>query len=134
MQRQVSMPLLHKVRISKSQLALFVLAFERCPPLNPKSASALCWTALIVNGLGITATALSAQFMFSAFAAVLALVPTVLARKGTRIFGGAVLALSLGLVLTGYQNYEQDPYMQRARAKSGDVSAPLATQQKSRVE
>ena len=114
----------------KEPIGLVRACFRTMTPLNPKSASALCWTALIVNGLGITATALSAQFMFSAFAAVLALVPTVLARKGTRIFGGAVLALSLGLVLTGYPNYEQDPYMQRARAESSDASAPpLATQQ-----
>ena len=98
-------------------------------PLNPKSASALCWTALIVNGVGITATALSAQFMFSALAAVLALIPTVFARKRAQIFGGAVLALSLGLVLTGYPKYEQDPYMQRARTKPGEVSAPPLAQQ-----
>jgi hypothetical protein len=98
-------------------------------PLNPKSASALCWIALIVDGIAITATALSAQFMFSAFAAVLALIPTVFARKRSQIFAGAVLALSLGLAFTGYPKYEQDPYMQRATTKSADVSAPPPAKQ-----
>ena len=93
-------------------------------PMNPKSAWALSWFALILNGLGVIATALSAQFMFSVLAAILALIPTVFARKRAQSFGVAVLLVSLALVLTGYPKYEQDPYMQRARTKSGNVSAP----------
>lgn len=92
--------------------------------MNPKSAAALSWIAIFINGLGLIVTALSAQFIFSAFAAVLALIPTVFARKGPQIFGGAVLVASLLLAFTGYSNYEQDPYMQRAKEKSGKVSKP----------
>ena len=104
------------------------------PPLNPKSASALCWIALAVDGFGIIATALSAQFMFSAFAAILALIPAIFARKRAQIFGGVVLALSLGLAVTGYPKYERDPYMQRARTQSGDASTPPQARQEDRKE
>jgi membrane protein implicated in regulation of membrane protease activity len=98
--------------------------------MHPKSAWAVSWFALILNSLGVIATALSAQFMFSVFAAILALIPAFFARKRAQIFGVAVLVVSLALVLTGYPKYEQDPYMQRARAKSGDVLAPLPDTQK----
>jgi membrane protein implicated in regulation of membrane protease activity len=91
-------------------------------PLNPKSASSLCWFALVVNGLGLIVTALSAQFAFSAFAAILALIPTVLARSRSQIFGVIVLALSLALAFTGYPKYEQEKARIQQRVKAGHDS------------
>ena len=94
--------------------------------MNSESASALCWFALIVNVLGLIASTLSAQFFFSAFAAVFALIPTVFARKRAQIFGVAVLVLSLTLVVTGYPKYEQQKAMIQQRIKAGHESAPKA--------
>jgi VIT1/CCC1 family predicted Fe2+/Mn2+ transporter len=87
-------------------------------PLNPKSASALSWFALVVNVLGLIATALSAQFFFSVFAAFLSLFPAVFARKKVRIFGIAVFVLSLTLMVTGYPKYklEKEKFQQRIKA------------------
>ncbi len=93
-------------------------------PLNPKSASSLCWFALIVNVLGLIATTLSAQFFFSAIAAFLALIPTVFARKRAQIFGAVVLILSLTLAVTGYPKYEQEKANIQQRIKAGQESAP----------
>ena len=97
--------------------------------MNSKSASALCWFALIVNGLGLIATALSAQFFFSAFAAVLALIPTVFARKKTQIFGVVVLVLSLMLAAMGYPKYEQEKANIQQRVNAAHQSAPQAAKQ-----
>jgi hypothetical protein len=98
--------------------------------MNPKSASALSWLALILNGLGVIATAQSAQFMFSALSAILALIPTVFARKRAQIFGVIVLVVSLALALTGYPMYEQDEYWQRSRQESANSTAPHPVTQK----
>ena len=94
--------------------------------MNPKSAWALSWFALIVNLLGLMALSLSAQFMFSAIAAVLSLIPTVFARKKSQIFAVVVLMVSLVLVVTGYPNFkeEQAQLQQRAMSASGHVSVP----------
>ena len=98
----------------------------RMKPMNPKSAFALSWSALIVGVLGLMVTALSAQFIFSMFAAVLALTPTIFARKKAQIFGAVVLLVSLALAFTGYSKFEQDPYMQRAKTKAGNISNPTS--------
>jgi hypothetical protein len=82
--------------------------------MNPNSASALTWTALIVNGLGVMVLALEAQFVFSSFAALLVLFPVMFARGKARLRAGAVLVLSLALAFTGYPKFMQSPYMQRA--------------------
>ena len=92
--------------------------------LNPKSASALCWFALIVNFLGLIAMALSAQFFFSGVAALLALIPTVFARKKAQIFGVAVLLLSLTLVVTGYPKFKLEKDWIQQRVKAIPESAP----------
>lgn len=86
--------------------------------LNPKSASALCWVGLMVNVIGLIATALSAQFFFSGFAVLLAIIPAVFARKKARIFGVAVLVLSLTLAVAGYPKFklEKDRFQHRAKA------------------
>lgn len=91
--------------------------------MNPKSASALCWFAVIVDGLGLIATAHSAQFMFSAFAAILSLGPALFARKRAQLFGVAVLMVSLALAVGGYSNHTQDPYRKRVKATAVSVSA-----------
>jgi hypothetical protein len=85
----------------------------RMTPMNPKSASALAWLALGINILGLIVTALEAQFVFSAFAAVLVLYPAIFAGSRARIFPGAVLILSLVLAVAGYPKFIQSPYMQR---------------------
>jgi hypothetical protein len=85
-------------------------------PMNPKSAAALAWLALIINGLGVMVLALEAQFVFSAFAAVLALVPTICAPGKARLYAGAVLILSVVLAVTGYPKFVQSPYLQRVKA------------------
>ncbi len=84
-------------------------------PMNPKSASALAWFALIVNVLGLIVLALEAQFAFSVFAALLVLFPTLFARGKARMFTGAVLIVSLALAVSGYLRFAQSPYMQRWR-------------------
>jgi hypothetical protein len=84
--------------------------------MNPKSAGALVWLALIVNSLGLIVLALEAQFVFSVFAAVLVFFPVVFTRERTRIAAGLVLALSLALAFAGYPKFIESPYMQRARA------------------
>jgi hypothetical protein len=86
--------------------------------MNPKSASALIWAALIVDSLGLMVHALEAQFVFSIFSAVLVFFPFVFAREKTRIAAGLVLALSLALAYAGYPRFIDSPYMQRARAVS----------------
>ena len=83
--------------------------------MNPQTAWALTWSALIINGLGVIVTAIGGQFTFSLIAVILALFPTIFARKKAQVFGGAVLVLSLGLVITGYPKYMESPYMQRAK-------------------
>ena len=85
--------------------------------MNPKSASALSWFALIVNVLGLTVTALGVQFVFSAFAAVLTLIPTIFARKGAQIFGGAVLTVSVALAVPGFPEYKSFAAEYQARVK-----------------
>jgi membrane protein implicated in regulation of membrane protease activity len=91
--------------------------------MNPKSASALSWLALILNGLGVMTTALGAQFLLSALAAILAILPAVLARGRARIFGIVVLVISLALVFTGYPKYQRDTYRTRQGARQ---SYPLS--------
>lgn len=94
-------------------------------PMNPKSAGALIWTALIVNTLGLIVLAAEAQFVFSAFAALLVLVPSIFAREKAGISARLVLALSLGLAYAGYPKFIDSPYMQRARAvQESGVQAP----------
>jgi hypothetical protein len=84
--------------------------------MNPKSAAALIWAALILNTLAVIVLALEAQFVFSACAAALVLVPSVLARHKAGIGARFVLALSLAIAYAGYPKYIESPYMQRARA------------------
>lgn len=84
--------------------------------MNPKSAGALIWTALILNVLGVMVLALEAQFVFSACAAVLVLAPSVFARHKAGIGARFVLVLSLALAYAGYPKFVDSPYMQRARA------------------
>lgn len=85
-------------------------------PMNPKSAGALIWVALIVNVLGLIVLAAEAQFVFSAFAAVLVLAPSIFAREKARIGAGFVLVISLALAYAGYPKFVDSPYMQRAKA------------------
>jgi hypothetical protein len=82
-------------------------------PMNPKSATALAWTALVVNTLGVMVLALEAQFAFSVFAALLVFFPAIFARDKAQVFAGVVLMLSLVLAVSGYPKFEQSPYMQR---------------------
>jgi len=101
-------------------------------PMNPQTASALTWSALIINGLGVIVTAIGGQFTFSLIAVILALFPTIFARKKAQVFGGAVLVLSLGLVITGYPKYMESPYMQRAKEYAEKISTPPPTMQEER--
>ena len=96
-------------------------------PMNPKSASALSWFALIIVGIGIIATAVEAQFFFSGVAAIIAFFPTVFARKKHQLFGCVVLVLSLVLLVDGYPKYIQSPYMQRAKTTQELNSIPPST-------
>src|SRR5688572_16043214 len=92
-------------------------------PMNPKSASALAWFALGVNILGLVVLALEAQFVFSLFAAILVLYPTIFSRNKARIFAGVVLILSLGLALAGYPKFAQSPYIRRASSATETMPA-----------
>jgi hypothetical protein len=87
---------------------------ERMTPMNSQSATALAWTALVVNTLGLMVLAIEAQFVFSAFAALLVLYPAIFARDKARVCAGVVLILSVSLAVAGYPQFVQSPYMQRA--------------------
>jgi membrane protein implicated in regulation of membrane protease activity len=106
--------------------------------LNRKSATALSWFAIIVNLLGLTALMLGGQFIFSVTAAVFALIPTIFARQAPQFFGGAVLVLSLALVVAGYPEFKQgrteyeQQLQRRAKARSAPVSVPPAANREER--
>jgi hypothetical protein len=97
--------------------------------MNP-SASALSWFALIVNVLGLIVLALGMQFIFPAFAVVPTLIPTIFARKGSQIFGGLVLIMSLALAITCFPDYKSGVAEHGTRARVGDAITFL---KKSRV-
>jgi hypothetical protein len=89
-------------------------------PMNPKSATTLAWTALIVNTLGLMVLALEAQFVFSAFAALLVIYPAIFARDKARVFASVALGLSLVLAVSGYPKFAKSPYMQRVKAVAAE--------------
>jgi hypothetical protein len=86
------------------------------PPKNPRSAGAFIWAALILNVLAVTVPADEVQFVFSALAALLVLVPSILYRDKAALGARFILVLSLGLAYAGYPKFIDSPYMQRARA------------------
>ena len=100
--------------------------------MNPKSASALVWLAVIVDFLGLIVISPSAQFMFAGVAAVVAIIPAMFARKGPQIAALVVLVLSAALAAAKYSGHSaaMAQYESRATAKPGAVQAPPAQEQK----
>jgi hypothetical protein len=73
--------------------------------VNPKSANALTWLALIVNLMGLVVTTGGGQFMGAALAILLTLPPTIVARKGPQLFAGLVLVGSAALAVSDYGEF-----------------------------
>jgi len=72
--------------------------------------------------------------MFSAAAAVIALVPAIFGRKVPQLLGASILALSLVLVYSGYPELARAraDFQQRSKAKSDKPTAPPAPSQEER--
>jgi len=99
--------------------------------MNPKSASALLWTAAAATFLGLAIMSPSGQFFSFIVAALLATAPALFGSKRLRIAGGAILALSIALACQGYPAFqkEREDYRKRAAARSGKTPAPSPVQQ-----
>lgn len=99
--------------------------------MNPKSASALVWAAVIANILGLVVMSPSGQSMLAAVGVVLAIVPSIFGRKVPQIAGAVVLAVSIGLVVVAYPKHEQamEQYQKRAQERSAKTPPAAPTQQ-----
>ena len=84
--------------------------------MNSKTLNTLLWAALICLVPGMLVMSPAAAFMLYSLAAILAILPAILAVKWRRLAAVSVLAVSLLLAIDTYPKFKKDLQAYRTRA------------------